>query len=253
MKPSGLTAIVTGGGSGLGAATAYYLSKQGAKVAIFDYAEDKAKKIADDCGGMAFKVDVGDSSQVDEAVTQVTQQLGAARIVVNCAGIAPAARMVGREDKLSIDLFQQVIRVNLMGSYHVMSYALRDMIKLEDLEGEERGVIINTSSTAYQDGQVGQTAYAASKGGIAAMCLPAARELARHGVRVCAIAPGLFNTPMMESLPEETTQAIISNVPFPNRLGNPQEYAELATHIIENRYLNGEVIRLDGATRLPPR
>lgn len=253
MDLSGQTAIVTGGGSGLGAATARVLAQAGARVSILDYDLSKAISVSQDIDGLALQVDVGDAAQVEAAVAETTQKMGAARCVVNCAGIGLAARIVGREDKLSIDLFERVIRVNLIGSYTVMSYALREMIKLDPLEDGERGVIINTASAAYQDGQVGQAAYAASKGGIAAMSLPAARELARSGVRVCAIAPGLFNTPMMESLPAETTQAIVANIPYPDRLGDPREFGELAKHIVENKYLNGEVIRLDGATRLPPR
>jgi NAD(P)-dependent dehydrogenase (short-subunit alcohol dehydrogenase family) len=159
---------------------------------------------------------------------------------------------VGREGKLSIDLYERIIRVNLIGSYIVMSYAARGMQGLEAL-GEERGVIINTASAAYQDGQLGQSAYSASKGGIASMCLPAARELAKTGIRVMAIAPGLFNTPMMEGLPDETVAQITANIPFPARLGHPAEFGQMVAQIVANPYLNGEVIRLDGATRLPPR
>ncbi|MDH5798478.1 MAG: SDR family oxidoreductase, partial [Paracoccaceae bacterium] len=163
-----------------------------------------------------------------------------------------AARIVGREGKLSIDMFERVIRVNLIGSYIVMSHAARAMQAMEPL-GEERGVIINTASAAWQDGQLGQAAYSASKGGIAAMCLPAARELAQTGIRVMAIAPGLFNTPMMEGLPEEVTQKITANIPFPARLGDPAEFGLMAAQIVANPYLNGTTIRLDGAVRLPPR
>lgn len=253
MNLEGMTVIVTGGGSGLGEATARVLAGAGAKISILDFEINKATKVANDIGGVAIKVDVGDAAQVEAAVAKTSTQLGAARAVINCAGIGVAARIVGRENKLSIDMFEKVIRVNLIGSYNVMSHALRDMMALEPLEDGARGVIINTASAAYQDGQLGQAAYAASKGGIASMCLPAARELAQHGVRVCAIAPGLFNTPMMESLPEETTNAIVSNIPYPRRLGAPSEFGALAKHIVENNYLNGEVIRIDGATRLPPR
>ncbi len=189
----------------------------------------------------------------EAAIDTIVSQFGAPRVVVNCAGIANAARMVGREGKLAVDLFERVIRVNLIGTFNVMSYATRAMMDLPLLENGERGVIINTSSAAYQDGQVGQAAYAASKGGVASMCLPLARELAQSAVRVMAIAPGLFGTPMMMSLPTEVTDAIIKNVPHPARLGQPDEFGLLVSQIIENPYLNGEVIRLDGATRLPPR
>jgi NAD(P)-dependent dehydrogenase (short-subunit alcohol dehydrogenase family) len=173
--------------------------------------------------------------------------------VVNCAGIGLAARIVGREGKLSVDLFERVIRVNLIGTYNVMSYAAQAMMELPPLETTERGVIVNTSSAAWEDGQIGQSAYAASKGAIAAMCLPAAREFARAGIRVMAVAPGLFHTPMMEGLPPETTEAITANIPFPARLGDPAEFGLMVGQIVENPYLNGTVIRLDGAVRLPPR
>ncbi len=177
----------------------------------------------------------------------------APRIVVSCAGIANAARIVGREGKLSIDTFERVIRVNLIGTYVVMSHCARTMAALPLTDTGERGVIVNTASAAYQDGQFGQAAYAASKGGVASMCLPAARELAQSAIRVMAIAPGLFHTPMMEALPEETTAKIVANIPFPARLGHPEEFALMVAQIAENPYLNGEVIRLDAATRLPPR
>lgn len=253
MDIAGHIAVVTGGGSGLGAATARALADKGAKVAILDFDEARAQHVAAEIGGMAVKVDVGDAANVEAAVNVVVAELGAPRIVVNCAGIGLAARMVGREGKLSIDLFERTIRVNLIGSYNVMSHATRAMMDLPILDNGERGVIVNTASAAYQDGQLGQSAYSASKGGIASMCLPLARELAQSAVRVNAIAPGLFNTPMMEGLPPETTAAIVKNVPFPARLGDPAEFGLLVSQIVENPYLNGEVIRLDGATRLPPR
>ncbi len=253
MQIDGQIALVTGGGSGLGEATARYLASKGARVVVLDFNLDRARLVASDIGGLAVNADVGDAAQVEAAFAAASAHFGSApRIVVNCAGIAGAARIVGREGKLSIDLFERVIRVNLIGSYNVMSHAVLGMQALE-LKGEERGVIINTASAAYEDGQVGQTAYAASKGGIAAMSLPAARELARSGIRVMAIAPGLFNTPMMEGLPPETTEAITANIPFPARLGMPVEYGLMVAQIIENAYLNGTTIRLDGAVRLPPR
>ena len=253
MQIDGQIALVTGGGSGLGEATARHLASKGARVAVLDFNIDRARRVASEIGGLAVNADVGDAGQVEAAFAATVGYFGSTpRIAVNCAGIGSAARIVGREGKLSIDLFERVIRVNLIGSYNVMSHAVLGMQALEP-EGEERGVIINTASAAYEDGQVGQAAYAASKGGIAAMSLPAARELARSGIRVMAIAPGLFNTPMMESLPPETTAAITANIPFPARLGMPEEYGHMVAQIIENAYLNGTTIRLDGAVRLPPR
>jgi len=253
MDISGQVAIVTGGGSGLGAATARYLASKGAKIGILDFDGAAGAAVATEVGGLSVQVDVGDAAQVEAAIDTIVSKLGAPRVVVNCAGIANAARMVGREGKLAVDLFERVIRVNLIGTFNVMSYATRAMMNLPLLENSERGVIINTSSAAYQDGQMGQAAYSASKGGVASMCLPLARELAQSAVRVMAIAPGLFGTPMMMSLPTEVTDAIIKNVPHPARLGQPDEFGLLVSQIIENPYLNGEVIRLDGATRLPPR
>lgn len=254
MQIDGQAAIVTGAASGLGEATARHLASRGAKVAVLDFDEDRAAQVASDIGGVFAKADVGDEDSVAAAVDTAISEIGsAARIVVNCAGIAPAGRTVGREGKLAIDKFEKTIRVNLIGTYNVMSYAARAMVEMEPLKNGERGVIINTASIAYQEGQLGQTAYAASKGGVASMTLPAARDFAQHAIRVMSIAPGLFNTPMMESLPDEVTEKIVANIPNPHRLGDPAEFALMAAQIIENPYLNGEVIRLDAATRLPPR
>ena len=254
MNIEGQVAIVTGGGSGLGAATARWLAEKGADVAILDYDGDKAAAVAAEIGGYSQQTDVSVSDEAAAGVTGAMARFGqAARIVVNCAGIAAAARMVNREGKTSIPLFRRVIEVNLIGTYNVMSFAAQAMQDMPALDTGERGVIVNTASAAYQDGQVGQSAYAASKGGVASMCLPLAREMSKMGVRVCAIAPGLFHTPMMEALPQETIDGIVANVPFPARLGDPKEYALMVSQIVENPYLNGEVIRLDGATRLPPR
>ncbi|MEX0970722.1 MAG: SDR family NAD(P)-dependent oxidoreductase [Paracoccaceae bacterium] len=247
-------ALVTGGGSGLGAATARALAARGARVAILDFDAVRAAAVAAEIGGLAVKCDVANAGEVEASVAQAIVHFGdTPRIVVNCAGIALAARIVGREGKLALELFERVIRVNLIGSYNVMSYAAQAMMGLEPLKTGERGVIINTASAAYEDGQVGQAAYAASKGAIASMCLPAAREFAKPGIRVMAIAPGLFSTPMMESLPSETTAQITANIPFPARLGLPEEFGLMACQIVENAYLNGTTIRLDGAVRLPPR
>lgn len=254
MQVAGQIALVTGGGSGLGAATARLLAARGARVAVLDYDAGRAAAVAADIGGLGVQADVGDAGSVEAAFARIAEGLGAMpRIAVNCAGIGLAARIVGREGKLSIDTFERVIRVNLIGSYIVMSHAVRGMQAQEPLEGGERGVVINTASAAWQDGQVGQAAYSASKGGIASLCLPAARELAQFGIRVMAVAPGLFHTPMMESLPPETTAKITANIPFPARLGDPAEFGLMVAQIVENPYLNGTTIRLDGATRLPPR
>ncbi|SDY31599.1 SDR family NAD(P)-dependent oxidoreductase [Citreimonas salinaria] len=253
MRIEGQVALVTGAASGLGAATAKRLAEQGARVAVLDFDADGAARMAEEIGGIAVQADVGDASSVEAAIAQAVDRLGAPRIAVNCAGIAGAARIVGREGKLAVDLFERTIRVNLIGTYAVMSYAARAMSELEPLEGGERGVVVNTASVAFEDGQIGQAAYAASKGGIASMCLPAARDMAKLGIRVMAIAPGLFDTPMMQGLPEETTAGIVGNIPFPHRLGDPGEYAQMVCQIVENAYLNGTVIRLDAAVRLPQR
>jgi NAD(P)-dependent dehydrogenase (short-subunit alcohol dehydrogenase family) len=253
MDIAGEVALVTGGGSGLGAATARVLAARGARVAVLDYDGARAQAVADEVGGLALPCDVGDAAAVAGAFERLAQHFGTGpRVAVNCAGIGVAARIVGREGKLSLEMFERVIRVNLTGSFFVMSHAARAMQALEARDGE-RGVIINTASAAYQDGQVGQAAYSASKGGIAAMCLPAARELAQFGIRVLAIAPGLFETPMMQGLPAEVSAKIIENIPHPHRLGRAEEYGLLVAQIVENPYLNGTTIRLDGAVRLPPR
>jgi NAD(P)-dependent dehydrogenase (short-subunit alcohol dehydrogenase family) len=254
MLIEGQPVLVTGGASGLGAATARHFSALGAKVAVLDFDPDGATGIAGDIGGVAVQADVGDQAAVAAAIDAASEKLGAApRIIVNCAGVGMAARIVGREGKLSFDVFEKTLRVNLFGTYNVMSHAASRIMALEPLEGGERGVIINTASVAWQDGQLGQSAYAASKGAIASLCLPAAREFAQSGIRVMTIAPGLFQTPMMEGLPEDIAAKIISNIPFPNRLGEPEEYALLAEQIVTNPFLNGTTIRLDGAVRLPPR
>lgn len=253
MDIAGEVALVTGGGSGLGAATARVLAGRGARVAVLDYDGARAQAVAEELGGLALPCDVGDAAAVAGAFDRLQAHFGTGpRVAVNCAGIGVAARIVGREGKLSLDLFERVIRVNLTGSFIVMSHAARAMQALEAKDGE-RGVIVNTASAAYQDGQVGQAAYSASKGGIAAMCLPAARELAQFGIRVLAIAPGLFETPMMQGLPPETTAKIVENIPHPHRLGDPAEFGLLVAQIVENPYLNGTTIRLDAAVRLPPR
>jgi NAD(P)-dependent dehydrogenase (short-subunit alcohol dehydrogenase family) len=253
MDIAGEVALVTGGGSGLGAATARVLAARGARLAVLDYDGTRAQAVADELGGLALQCDVGDQAAVAAAFDRLQAHFGTGpRVAVNCAGVGIAARIVGREGKLSLDTFERVIRVNLTGSFFVMSHAARAMQALPAISGE-RGVIVNTASAAYQDGQVGQAAYAASKGGIASMCLPAARELAQFGIRVMAIAPGLFETPMMQGLPPEVTAKIVETIPHPHRLGAPEEFGLMVAQIVENPYLNGSTIRLDAAVRLPPR
>lgn len=253
MNIDGHGAIVTGGASGLGEATARHLASLGADVTILDRDGARAAQVAAEICGYSQQCDIAEEDAVAAGVTTAMARFGQApRIVVNCAGIGVAARIVGREGKVSTPLFRHVIEVNLFGTYNVMTYAAQAMMDLPPLETGERGVIINTASADYEDGQVGQAAYAASKGAVASMCLPAAREFAKMGVRVMTIAPGLFHTSMIEDVPSETVDAILENVPFPRRLGQPAEYAQLAADIIQNPYLNGTVIRLDEAVRLPP-
>ncbi len=253
MHPKGHAALVTGGGSGLGRATAAKLASAGAKVAILDINIDAAKAAAAKIGGIAIACDVADADQTAAAVAQARAQQGPARILINCAGIGPAKRVVGRDGPMPLDDFTRVINVNLIGTFNAMRLAAHAMSTLDPLEDGERGVIVSTASVAAYDGQIGQAAYSASKGGVVAMMLPVARELAQFGIRVCGIAPGIFGTPMVSGMPEEVQQSLAAAIPFPKMLGQPEQYADLALHIIENRYLNGEVIRLDGAVRLAPR
>lgn len=254
MNIDGQVALVGGGASGLGEATARHLAELGADVVILDIDGERAARVAADIGGYSQQCDVTDAESVACGVCAAMARFGQApRIVVSCAGIGLAARIVGREGKVSIVLFRKVVEVNLFGTYHLMSYAAQAMTDLPPLETGERGVIVNTASAAFEDGQAGQAAYAASKGAIASMCLPAARELASHGIRVVTIAPGLFDTPMREESSEETAFATAHDVPFPSRLGEPREFARLAADIARNPYLNGTVIRLDGAVRYPAR
>lgn len=253
MDPKGCAAIVTGGGSGLGAATAAALAKAGAKVAVLDLNKAAAQKIALAIGGRAFACDVTDANSAETAVAAAREAHGPARINVNCAGVWSAARTVGREGAMALEAFARVIQINLIGTFNVLRLAAADMAVIEPGPGGERGVIVNTSSIAAFEGQVGQAAYAASKGGIASLTLPVARDLARSGVRVVAVAPGLFATPMMFGLPEDAQKALGESVPFPSRLGNPDEFAALVLHIVANPMLNGVTIRLDGALRLPPK
>ncbi len=253
MHPSGYAALVTGGGSGLGRATAAKLAALGAKVAILDINVAAAKEVAAKIGGIAIACDVVDGEQTAAAIAQARDRFGPARILINCAGIAPARRVVGRDGPMPLEDFVRVINVNLVGTFNAIRLAAHAMSTLDPLEDGERGVIVSTASVAAYDGQIGQAAYSASKGGVVSMMLPIARELSQFGIRLCAIAPGIFNTPMVSGMPEEVQQSLAASIPFPKALGRPEQYADLALHIIENRYLNGEVIRLDGAVRLAPR
>ena len=253
MNPSGQVAVVTGGGSGLGEATARALAAKGAKVAVFDVGIEKAEKVAADIGGIALKVDVSSAEAGEAAFEEVSGKLGTPRILVNCAGIGIAMKTTGKEGAHPLDLYEKVIKVNLIGTFNMIRLMAVRAEKLDPLDGGERGIIINTASVAAYDGQIGQAAYSSSKGGVVGMTLPVARDLSRAGIRVCTIAPGLFKTPMMAGLPQEAQDSLGQQVPFPPRLGDPSEYAALACHIIENTMLNGETIRLDGAIRMAPK
>ena len=249
-----ISAIVTGGASGLGEATARMLSSMGANVAIFDLDENKGLAVSEKINSDFYKVDVTDTNSVNQAVSSFLKQNEGIQIVVNCAGIGPAAKTVSRGEPHSSELFAKVININLIGSFNVASICAAEMVKNREYsEDGFRGVIINTASVAAYDGQIGQVAYSASKGGIVGMTLPMARDLSDKGIRVCSIAPGLFLTPLLESLPEEVQESLGKQVPFPSRLGKPTEFAKLVVQIIENDMLNGEVIRLDGAIRMAPR
>lgn len=253
MDLQGASALVTGGASGLGAATAAFLAKQGARITVLDLDEVRGRAVADSVGGMYCRCDVADAGSAEAAFAEASATNGAARVLVTCAGIGTAARIVGREGPMPLVDFERVIRVNLVGTFNVLRLAAAAMTALPPTETGERGVIITTASVAAFEGQIGQAAYAASKGGIAALTLPAARELARFGIRVVTIAPGLFRTPLVENLPEETRVGLGAAIPFPNRLGEPEEFAALVGAIVTNPYLNGEVIRLDGALRMAPK
>ncbi|MBM3619806.1 MAG: SDR family NAD(P)-dependent oxidoreductase [Alphaproteobacteria bacterium] len=253
MDVKGQAVIVTGGASGLGGATANALAASGAKVAIFDVQDEAGKAKAAELGGLYVKCNVADAANVEAAVAEVVAKLGAPRVAVNCAGIGRAARTISKTGPHALDMFAQVINVNLIGTFNVIRVAAWAMSQAEPRDDGERGVIINTASVAAFDGQIGQAAYSASKGGVVGMTLPIARDLASVGIRVCTIAPGLFLTPMMMGLSAEAQKSLGAQVPFPSRLGDPKEYAALASHIVANRMLNGEVIRLDGAIRMAPR
>jgi NAD(P)-dependent dehydrogenase (short-subunit alcohol dehydrogenase family) len=253
MDVKNQAAIVTGGASGLGAASARALAAAGAKVAVADINEKAAAEMAKEIGGVAVACDVSDSASAEAAIKKASDAHGVARVLVNCAGIGPAKRIVGRDGPMPLADFERVIRVNLIGTFNMMRLAAAAMQTAEPLAGGDRGVIVSTASVAAFEGQIGQSAYSSSKGGVAALTLPAAREFAQFGIRVLAIAPGIFGTPMLKALPQESQDSLGASVPFPKRLGDPAEFAALVMHIVGNGYLNGEVIRLDGALRMAPR
>jgi 3-hydroxyacyl-CoA dehydrogenase / 3-hydroxy-2-methylbutyryl-CoA dehydrogenase len=255
VKLEGVGALVAGGASGLGAATARELIARGARVAVVDLDGDKADALAGELGGdsVAYRADVTNEADVEAAVDAATEAFGSLRLAVSCAGIGWAERTVSRQGAANLQPFETVVRVNLIGTFNVLRLSAAAMAGNEPDDEGERGAVVMTASIAAWDGQIGQTAYAASKGGVAALTLPAARDLSRLGIRVCTIAPGLFDTPLLAALPEDQRQKLGEQVPFPPRLGHADEFAQLACHIAENTMLNGEAIRLDGALRMPPK
>jgi NAD(P)-dependent dehydrogenase (short-subunit alcohol dehydrogenase family) len=250
---SGQTAIVTGGGSGLGEATARALATNGARVAVLDIGIERAEAVAKSIGGFAASCDVASAESATTAFADADKALGPARILVNCAGIAIGMKTVGKDGAHPLDAYRKVIEVNLIGTFNMIRLFAERAAQLDPLGGGERGVIVNTASVAAFDGQIGQAAYSASKGGVVGMTLPIARDLARSGIRVMTIAPGTFKTPMMAGMPQDVQDSLGAAVPFPPRLGDPSEYAALAVHIVQNQMLNGETIRLDGAIRMAPK
>ncbi|MFH1136515.1 MAG: 3-hydroxyacyl-CoA dehydrogenase [Pseudomonadota bacterium] len=255
MEIKGLTAVVTGGASGLGEACVRDLIREGARVAIFDLARDQGAKLADEFGGeaMFWPTDVTNEDNVKAGIAAVVEKFGAVHLNINCAGIGIPAKILGKDGPLALGAFAKVVQVNLIGTVNVLRFAAEKMALNEPNAEGERGVIINTASVAAYEGQIGQAAYAASKGGIVGLTLPAARELAKYGIRVMTIAPGLFHTPMLAGLPVAVQESLGKQSPFPTRLGRPTEFAMLANHIIKNPMLNGSTIRLDAAIRMQPK
>ena len=254
MHIQGQAALVTGGASGLGEATARELARLGAKVAVLDRNQALAEKVAADIGGVACACDITDTDSVNAALDKAAAAHGPARILMNVAGIGSAKRIVGKDgNPAPLEDFVRVVQINLIGSYNVSRLFAARCAKLDATEGGDKGVMVFTATAAAFDGQAGQQAYSASKGGLVGMTLPMARDLAQHGIRVCTLAPGLFATPLLLELPEPVQQSLAASIPFPNRLGKPSEFAELACHIVTNGHLNGEVIRIDGALRMAPR
>lgn len=253
MKVKGQGVVITGGASGLGRATAEALHTAGAKVAILDVNAETAEEVARSLGGFATVCDVTSADGTASALKAAEDAVGPIRACVNCAGVGPAKRILGRDGPMTIDDFARVVQINLVGTFNVLRLVGALMASLDPFPSGERGVIINTASIAAYEGQVGQAAYASSKGGVASLTLPAARELAQYGIRVLAIAPGIFETPMLHALPGAARQSLAAAIPFPTRLGRPSEFAALVMHMVENSMLNGEVVRIDGAIRLAAR
>jgi len=255
MNPKDRVAVVTGGASGLGEACVRDLLKCGAKIAIFDFAADRGKEIAEKLGKSVIfvKTDVTDEEGVRTAISKTMDAFGAIHIVINCAGTGDAIKVLSKRGPYPLDLSTRVVQINLVGTFNVIRLAVEQMIKNTPTEEGEKGVIINTASVAAYDGQIGQAAYSASKAGVVGMTLPIARECAEYGIRVMTVAPGIFDTPLLSQIPEKARESLGKMIPFPSRLGRPDEFAMLARHIIENTMLNGEVIRLDGAIRMAAR
>ena len=253
MRIDKAAAIVTGGGSGLGAATARALAARGARVACLDVNREGAEKVAAEIGGIGLKGDVTSEAEAQAAIEAAEGKHGPARILINCAGIGTAARTISKKGPFPLEVFQRVVNVNLIGTFNMIRLVAARLWEVEVEEEGERGAFVNTASVAAYEGQIGQAAFSASKGGIVGMTLPIARDLAQYRIRVNTIAPGLFLTPLLESLPPEAQESLGKQVPFPSRLGDPTEFAALAVHIVENPMLNGETIRLDGAIRMQPR
>jgi NAD(P)-dependent dehydrogenase (short-subunit alcohol dehydrogenase family) len=259
MDINGIAAVVTGAASGLGEATARELARRGARVALFDRDPDKGERVAAEIGGLFCEADVTSDDKVAAAFARARDAHGQERVLVNCAGVANAAKTVGRDKQTGaikfypMVQFELAIAINLVGTFRCIAHAAAGMIELDALEDGERACIINTASVAAQDGQIGQAAYSASKGGVLAMALPIARDLMNEGVRVNTILPGVFKTPMVAMMPENVQEALGAQVPFPKRLGKPEEYAQLACFMIEARYMNAEAVRLDGGIRMAPR
>lgn len=259
MNIDGISAVVTGGASGLGEATARELAKRGAKVAVFDRDVERGEKVASEIGGIFCEVDVTSDDKVAAAFARARDAHGQERVLVNCAGVATAAKTVGRDKETRepkfypMSQFEATIAINLIGTFRCIAHSAFGMVGLDPLEDGERGCIVNTASVAAQDGQIGQVAYSASKGGVLAMALPIARDLMNDGVRVNTILPGVFKTPMVAMMPPNVQDALGAQVPFPKRLGKPEEYARLACFMVENPYMNAEAVRLDGGIRMAPR
>lgn len=252
MQLKDVPVIITGGGSGLGAATARAMAAKGAKVSVLDVRQENAEGVAKEVKGVALAADVTNEEQVKAAIAKAEAAHGVARVLVNCAGVGNAARTIGKNGPFPLDIFSRVVAINLIGTFNVLRLFADRLATIEPI-GEERGVVVNTASVAAYDGQIGQAAYSASKGGVVGMTLPVARDLASVFIRVNTIAPGLFLTPLLMGLPQEARDSLGKQVPHPARLGDPSEYANLAVHIVENPMLNGETIRLDGAIRMAPR